>query len=348
MISPASIRLHGSMFKKIRRLSFLRTWAFRISDFPSPSSLRPALAALATALAIGLAGCASAPPAVRTDPQVAAAARRGRQAFEAGRFEAAADHYQAALRQARLLDRRSEIGDSAVGLAASLAAVGRHEPARAALREALAEFEPDTPEQADALLMMARIAEQAGDTDEAMAWLDKVLALGLQRKDRARARSLAHLRRGALLCETGRIEPARAALDAARRAARRFDPPPLFRAEERMLDGALLLRERQPRRAAEQFDAAADLYRRTGRPAELARALARAAESLSAAREPAAAAERHLRAARSLFAQNRHADALRQTDAGFAAARAANSPELENRLRDLLAEIENTLKKEAA
>ncbi len=295
-------------------------------------------------MAFILAGCAASPPPRQADAMVAAASRRGRNAFQAGSYEAAAGHYREALNRARMLNNRAGIGDNACNLAACLVALQRFEPARAVLREAIAEFEFDPVGRADALLMMARIAHIEGRPDEAGSWLDDVLGLDLKGADLARARAHAYLLRAALRCDAGQGESARAALASARRAAKSFDAQPLLLAEDKMLDGRILMLENKPLDAARRFDAAADIYERAGRPADVARGLAHAAAGFLAAGDPAAAADRRYRAARSLFAQGRIAAAVRQLDDGIGAAREARSPELEKRLRALLTEIEETVR----
>lgn len=298
---------------------------------------KPAALMLLSAL---LAACSTTAPQRPTDPDTAAAAKRGQRAFRSGRYEAAAGAFSAALQRARMLNEKAGTADSAYNLAACFVAMGRYEEARVALREATAELGPADPGLADALLLEGAIARRQERRDEALALADRVLAMKA-----AETRKLqAHLLRLETRCDAGAGDAESPDLSAALRAASDAKISPDLRAAACSAIGRVLSVQRQPAPAADRYDAAAALFRQAARPRDVAAALTRAGRCLEEAGTPAAAADRYYRAARSLFAQNDFAESVKALDSACAMAEKAADPEMKARAGDLLLEVQAAIR----
>ena len=296
-------------------------------------------------LSVFFAACSTPAPQRPTDPDIAAAAKRGQRAFRSGRYEAAAEAYGDALHRARMLNEKAGAADSAYNLAACLVAAGRFDEARTALREARAEFNPSDPGLADALLLEGLIARRQDRRDEALALADQVLAMKAPASGAAAKQLQARLLRVETQCDAGNAAAARTDLTSAQRAARDGTLPASLLAEVAAADGRVLRLEGKPAAAAERYDTAAEQFRRGTRPRDVAAALALAGRCFEEAGSPAAAADRYCRAARSLFAQNDFAASVKTLDSAFAMAEKANDPELKARATDLLNEVQAAVKR---
>ena len=296
-------------------------------------------------LSLLLAACSTPPAPLRpTDPEIAAAAKRGHRAFHGGRYEAAAEAYTAALQRARMLNEKAGSADSAYNLAACLFALGRCDAARSVLREAKADFASGDPGLADALLLEGAIARQQGRRDEALALADQALALKASGADAAAKILQARLLRAETQCDAGDGAAARSDLAAAQQAVRDVQTPPGLLAQIAAAEGRILGLEKKPAEAAERYDAAAEQYRRGAQPREVAAMLTLAGRCLEEAGTPAAAADRYYRAARSLYAQDDFTAAVKMLDSALAMAEKANDPDVKARAGDLLGEIKTAVK----
>ena len=295
-------------------------------------------------VALLLAACSTPGPQRPTDPDIAAAAKRGQRAFRGGRYEAAAEAYAAALHRARMLNEKTGAADSAYNLAACLVALNRFEEARAALRETRSELAPGDPGLADVLLLEGAIARGQGRRDDALALADQVLALKMPEPGGAARKLQAHLLRAETGCDGGEAAWEYSDLAAAMRAASDERTPPGLRAAAFAADGRILRMQRDWTAAAARYDAAAEQYRRAARPRDVAEMLALAGRCFEEAGAPAAAADRYYRAARSFYAQNDFAMAVKTLDSAFAMAEKANDPELKSRSEDLLREVKAAVK----
>jgi tetratricopeptide (TPR) repeat protein len=279
-----------------------------------------------------LGGCATTPPQ-STDPEVAAAAKRGYKAFWLGRYDLAAGFYRDALTRARMLNDRIAVGDNAYNLAAILAEAGNPTEARAVLSETRIEFDRNSEAFVEASLLEARLARQQGQTAEAQKIADEILALHPRGPRASVLIAQAHLLKAVLYCDAKDAVHARAEH---RKIGRTTGA---LRAEADGVDGRVLLLENAPAQASAAFDRAADGYGKARRPHDVADSLVAAAAACEAANLSTAAAERYYRAARSLFAQNALPAALQQVDAAFRSADKANDPVWKDLTQKLFEEI---------
>jgi tetratricopeptide (TPR) repeat protein len=306
--------------------------------------LKTVLSGFAAIAMLVAAGCSS-PKVARPlmDSELAAASQRGRKAFQAGRYEAAAGFYRDALTRARMLNDPVGVGDSAYNLAASLVALGRNEPARAALAEARAECAAESVEAAEALLLEAQIAQREGKTDSVLKLTDQVLVMKLSKTDTARILPDARLRRASAYCESGNAAKARVERGMALLGVREKDCSPLLLARAAMIDAGILCIEQKSLDSAKKFDLAAAMFEQAGRPEDVASALTSAARGYEAAGKSLEAAERDYRAAKSYYAQGNYGAALRLIEHALPEARKAGSTDLEGRIRSVFAEIEGAV-----
>lgn len=294
---------------------------------------------------LAAAGCSS-PKIARPlmDSELAAASQRGRKAFQAGRYEAAAGFYRDALSRARMLNDSVGVGDSAYNLAASLVALGRFAPARAALAEARAECAAGSVEAAEALLLEAQMDQREGKNESVLKLTDEVLVMKLSGADAARVIPEVRLRRASAYCESGNAAKARLERSLAFSAEREEDLPKLLRARAALVDAGILCIEQKPLESARQLDLAAAMFEQAGRPEDVASTLSSAARRYEAAGKSLEAAERDYRAAKSYYAQGDYGTALRLIEHALPEARKAGSTDLEGRIGSVFAEIESAVK----
>ena len=137
---------------------------------PAPPRRLPLLAALAVALPLGTTGCVGGPSA----STYAANRNRGYSLYQDGRFEAAADQFQAAAQK-----NGADVA-SHYWWATSLINAGRHGDAQFPLEQALA-IAPDHPEWTPKILdRLASVYEAQERPEKLYALLDDAIARGNQ------------------------------------------------------------------------------------------------------------------------------------------------------------------------
>lgn len=267
--------------------------------------LRHAVARTVAAAALCLgASCAGPGPAPREPPgdtlivQASSAARR---AYEVGEFEQARGLYRRALVRARTINHAGHAADAAFNLAMSEIALGNYGVAERLLFDAQYDAGRAGAETVDILLLRAKVAYLRQRLQDALAFIQAVVAAAAPQRIRLQAIIL----RGQIGCESGDAASGAAELRAAKAlaASENDELPPAISADLAKLEGTVARLTGRADDAALAFDAEAELLRASHRYRDMGYALARAADAHLAGGRPALAADRFFLAARSLDAR---------------------------------------------
>ncbi len=274
------------------------------------------------------------------DAEFAVAMSAGRSAFDQGLIEQAATLYQRALKRARVMDSAMAIGDAAYNLAACHIRLGQFEKASALLAEAKTEVLSVRGDISDIVLVEAKVARLQGRPAEALALTEQVLSGAVATSTNSH-RLQAHLLRGQIACDKGDAALAVQQLQMAEKFATGMSDAGI-RAGLSRLAGRIYLIQKEPVRAAREFDRETFLLQQAEQYAQMASALQRAAASYLQAGNYRLAADRYFRAARSSFAQGQNSAALELGNLALSAADNAADQKAVARARALLNEIETT------
>ncbi|MBI1369267.1 MAG: hypothetical protein GC162_11525 [Planctomycetes bacterium] len=254
---------------------------------------------LLSALAAMLSACGSAPkrsdaPTARIDAELARSATAARTAFDGGLYPQAARLYRLALVRARYIDDAEQVAAQSFNLALTLEAQKQYAAATTAVRESRAAMRSTGAPLADALLVDARLAYEAGNLDESVGLLDALL------HDPASKPAAAHLfeahrLRGLIACDRHDADAAEGALAEAQAADATRHAYDLV-ARIAVLRGDFAA-------AADAFDRHAAAMQSAGRYSAMSDALSAAADAYQKEGHPDRAFDRAYRAARSQLAQ---------------------------------------------
>ena len=283
------------------------------------------------------AGCSTTKPARVVNPEIAAFADLARDAYDRSAFEQSARLYARALAKARAADDALEIGNNAYNMAACLIALERYSEAREPLREACREFERIGTEVSAAELLDAKAARLEGKQDEAQQIANQVLGELKPGKNPA-YRAQAMIVRAQIACDRRDADAARAELLSAQKEMKKLKNPYLAAAIFGV-NGRIALIEKEPAKAAAEFDSEADLCRDAGKYRDMAMALGRAGQAYADADNAAAAADRFHRAARSFFAQGDELASLKMIESALKSAEKAGDKAALLRTTSLFEEI---------
>jgi hypothetical protein len=285
--------------------------------------------AFVAALALALAGCASAPPkppAAAPDPTAERAQRLARAAYAAGDHRQAAYLYRDAALRAEARDDPAAAADARYDLAVSLlrlddvdAALVEVDRARAALRLS------GRPTFAELDLLEAALRYRRGEWDTVLR-----LAADAQAGDGAVAARAAYLR-GLVAAERRDAAGVETALTA------QTDPTG---AEAEELRGRLALLQGRDAEAASAFERAADRRREALDYGGMARLLVAAGQAAERGRDPARAAALYLRAGGTFATRERPVEARRWLTRAEQLAREARQPGLAAEARARLGALE--------
>ncbi len=304
-------------------------------------SLRAAIArcGLLAVIAGLLVACAApAPPPdakSRADPQVAQTMAVARRAYAQGDFAQAQALYRQALLRARAIDDAALAADAAYNLAVAEVALRNYDAADRWLREAGFDAARASTDTAEPLLLRAKVAYLRGRPAEAAAFADSIIGSGAALPLRRQATIL----RGQIRAEAGDLDAARADLRAAGQPDAAAPGAPAIAADAKKLEGTIARSEGDPARAAQLFDAEAELLRDAARYRDMGHAFARAADAYLKGGNAALAAQRYFLAARSLDGLGDAQAAKAHLAASIAAAAQAGDEGARARARELLDEI---------
>ena len=263
------------------------------------------LMTMALALAAGCGGEQEPVSAVETDLEYRKADELGLQAWRQGLPAQAAQHYARALARARAMDAPPKIADAAYNLAAANVALGQLEAAADLLREARREADAGSSADADIILLQARTQALLNNADAADALARDLLGAGgasdahraqayvlladlaLQAGQTGQARD--HLQR-ARSAAANTPAPVRASVAAMQAKILAAEGSPLAAAQAADDEADLYQFAGEYRRMADALATAARLYEQAGRPALAAERYFRAARSVQALEDRAEAA----------------------------------------------------------
>lgn len=295
------------------------------------------LAIVAFLGALMFSGC-STPPA--PDPEKVELSRvttTARTAFEQGSASQAARLYVRALKMARVQDDPVEIGNNAYNLAACLIAIEKCDDARSLLREAKREFERAKRPVTLILLLDAKAARLQGNTDEALALAEQVLA-SLKEGDCGTYPLQVALLRTQIACDRGDGAMSKAEFAKAQKELQGTGDL-ILKADASGIAGRIALLENDPARAAQEYDRQADDYRRAGKYRDMALALGSAGQAYLDASALQPSVDRFYRSARSLHAQGDELAALKMVEAAIASGEKAGDQDSLLRTKALFDEI---------
>lgn len=252
-------------------------------------------------LVLGGSACRTArgpADAASADPELGRLMDGARAALSAGAASTAAEHFEAALRRARVMDDGAAIARVAYNLGVCRAMAGQPEAARTALLEARAECVPGSELDGLTWLAEARILRGTGRPQDAWQALETARRrFGDQVPESLRG-SL-HLLAAGLKADLKDNEAAREELSLALPWLGKVPVDPRLAAEAAGLDGELLKRDNNFAEAGRAFDREADHWRTARNYEALSAALARAGDAYGRAGQDGPAADRYFRAARS-------------------------------------------------
>jgi tetratricopeptide (TPR) repeat protein len=265
-----------------------------------------ALAAVLWLLAAG--GCGSSRVVTKGpggDENLARLNRAARIAYDNGQLEQAANLYHQALDRAYLSDDRQAIVDANYNLAVCLLGLRSYDRALARVHEAQRELaRADRSISGDILLLEATTLFRAAEPDEAWRITDRILSAS--ERPPAAVVNKAHYLRGLISDQRGDTAQLGREFKALEKSA-----GPDVTADREELAGRLAMAEGHWVAAIEAFDRTAGLRREALDYAEMAQALALAADACHRAGKTAAAATRYFRAGRSAVQQGHHPDAIK-------------------------------------
>lgn len=288
-----------------------------------------------------VSGCSTTKPERVVNPEIATFADLAQEAYGRSAFEQSVKLYGRALVKARAADDAQEIGNNAYNMAVCLIALEKYAEAREPLREAQGEFERIGVEISAAELLDAKAARLDGKPDEAERIADQVLAALKPGENRA-YRTQALLVRAQVACDRRDAAAARTELALAQKEMRKLKNP-FLTAAIHGVNGRIALMEKDPARAAVEFDHEADLCRDAGKYRDMALALARTGQAYADAEDAKAAADRFYRAARSFFAQGDELMSLKMIEAALKSAEKAGDQTVLLRTTALFGEIRKQL-----
>lgn len=304
------------------------------------SDLRFQIPGIVLAAAL-LAGCSTARPAHKTDPEIARLAGAARMAFERGSAEQAARLYSRALEKARAQDDAIESGNNAYNLASCRIALGQYDEARALLEEAQREFERAGRDASYLILSQADLARRTDRAGDANNLLDRLSSRkgGLSGELAVRVA----VRKVLLACDAGKADKAQAELASAQRDVKGLKDD-FLQAEVLGASARVALLAGKPARAAADYDAQAEAFRKAGKFGEMASALQRAGRAYEAAGVLLMAGDRYYRTARSLFGQGDDLGALKMIEHALGVAEKTGDQALVQRTAALFKEIKDKVK----
>ena len=228
--------------------------------------------------------------------------RSARIAYDSGQLEQAANLYRQALNRAYLRDDRKAVVDAQYNLAVCMLGMRSYDRAlvwvHRAQNELLRGGQTVPP---DILLLEAVALFRIGKPDDAWRITDQILAAS--ESPPVTVESKAHFLRGLIAAQRGDTDQLGREIDALATSGN-----PGGRADRAELSGRLAWAEGHWEAAIEAFDQTVRLRREDHDYAEMAQALALAAEACQHAGNPTKAAARYLRAGRSAVQQGNHQD----------------------------------------
>jgi len=306
--------------------------------FNSKSGVKSMAMALAAVLwLLAAQGCGSSrvvPKVPGGDENLARLNRAARIAYDNGQLEQAANLYQRALDRAYLSDDRQAIVDAHYNLAVCLLGLRSYDRALASIHEAQRELtRADQSISGDILLLEATILFRSAEPDEAWRITDRILSAS--ERPPAAVVNKAHYVRGLISDQRGDTAQLGREFNALEKSA-----GPNVPADREELAGRLAMAEGHWTAAIEAFDRTAGLRRETLDYAEMAQALALAADACHRAGKPAAAATRFFRAGRSAAQQGNHPDAIKWLSSAARIAGQAGDEPLKQEIRSYLKSIQ--------
>jgi len=294
--NPCSVINNGCWTLGLQRWAFPVNSVFRFSFF-------------VLFMCLLLAGCASPPPPPPdVDPDLSRVTKTARVAFQDGQIQQAARLYIRGLRMARAVDNTREIGTIAYNLAACLMQLGEYDDANRYLTEALREFERAGRSPMDILLLQAEVARAQAQSKQALALLDKAVALPEGSINAYRVQIA--LLKADLACDQGHVETAVSELNSVEKILQKITDP-MVKGNAEGIRARIALLENKPADAGGAYDRQAADYQQAEKFSAMARAIGRAGETYMAAGNYPFAADRFYRAGRSLYAQGNELDALK-------------------------------------
>ena len=293
---------------------------------------------IALASLFALVSCSSPMVIKPVDPEIGVISSAAMKAFARGRVEQAARQYARALDRAHIADSAGDICDQAYNLAACLLILGQPNQAQLLLREARAEAYRLGRPEVDILLLEAKAARVAGQSEVALHHVETILSAQPPCKPGERLQAL--LIRALVHGDGGKSITAEQA--EIRMLALEVSDPAI-QAEVAQLAGRSALLEKEFARAGAAFDREESLLQKAGRFREMAQALVRAGNAYAHASQSPEAADRLHRAARCLFAQGDAVGALRQIEPALDAAKSAKQDELITQIVALFDAIKQTV-----
>ena len=306
--------------------------------FYSKSGVKLTAMALAAVLwLLAGQGCGSSrvvPKGPGGDENLARLNRAARTAYDRGQLGQAANLYQRALDRAYLRDDRQAIVDAHYNLAVCLLGLRSYDRALARIHEAQRELtRADQSISGDILLLEATILFRSAEPDEAWRITDRILSAS--ERPPAAVVNKAHYVRGLISDQRGDTAQLGREFNALEKSA-----GPNVPADREELAGRLAMAEGHWATAIDAFDRTAGLRRETLDYAEMARALALAADACHRAGKTAAAATRYFRAGRSAVQQGHHPDAIKWLSSAARIAGQAGDEPLKQEIRSYLKSVQ--------
>ncbi len=296
-------------------------------------------------LVLGAASCSTPRVDPSADPEISRVASLARKATAEGQYDQAASIYQRALVRARAMDNSAEIANNAYNLAMCMIKLQKFDDARPLLSEARREFERLGQPIADILLLQAEMARAVGRFDEAVSLADQVIP-SLKSGATPAYRLQVALIKTVSACDRGDAVTAKKEFAAVQKEAGSVEDP-FLRAQAANASGRILLLDKDPGKAAAEFDREADLARKAGKYHDMALALGRGGQAYLDAGVLLPASDRFYRSARSLYAQQDLPGALKMIQPALDAAKAANDDESLRRIITLFKDIKEDVERAA-
>ena len=253
-----------------------------------------------------LSGCGSSAPKQKYPPldeDLERFNRAGRQAFDKGRLQQAANLYHRALERAYARDDAAAILDARYNLTVCLLYLKSYEEALEVIRRAKTEMAlSDHGKSADFLLLEATILYRRGDSAAAWQATDQILSIPSQSSSIIQSKT--HFLRGLMASEQGDLDQLRVEITALGQPEHSR-----LRADLQELVGRLAMAEQNWDAAIDAFDNATNLRREMLDYRGMVRVVVLAGEAGKKAGRTREAAIYYLRAGRSAFRQDQFDDA---------------------------------------
>lgn len=281
-------------------------------------------------------GCGSARVGAKSagvDENLVRLNRSARIAYDNGQLEQAANLYRQALDRAYLRDDRQAVVDAQYNLAVCMLGLRSYDKALERVHQAQNELvRGEQSITADILLLEAAILFRTGKPDKAWQITDQILSAS--KRPPGAVESKTHFLRGLMADQRGDTGQLSREIDALAKSDN-----PGRQAEREELTGRLARAEGNWEAAIKAFDLTVRLRRENLNYAEMAQALALAADACQRAGKPSEAAKRYFWAGRSAVQQGNNQDAIKWLNSAVQLAGQAGDETLKQEVRPYLKSI---------